>query len=622
MARGWIEAMQSPHRRLQIALGVLVALHLVALAAPGTLWGMSHLAVWPLWAAIAWTAAALAGLALAPRWLGAQHLSFPSRRGSLIAALAAGVLATLLHERSHFFGDSNLLTRSLVHGPVTYWRAPLLVRPATWMAITAYRQFGWSPGTTLTVLSILAGIASTYAALRLIAALTPRAEARLLFAALLATSGAVQLFCGHVEFYAGLSLALVLWTWLAVATLAAQRPSWPTWFATAVLPTLHLSATCLLPAQGVLALAGWRRRERWTAIVTAAAAAALAVAILYAFGRDPRRREQAAASRIIGAFLDHSDIRHAFSLWSSAHALAVLNQWLLVAPIALIALLLALLRRGKGMVTDLGRGTVQFLIVAAVGAVLLDLVFARELGPYRDWDTLAPYALFYLLAAGVLLLRAGFEARIAAILITIAGLHHTVPWLLMSTSPERAERHVQLVLAVESQWSPYARGYLHEEIAIARRDAGDLPSARREYEAAIAANPSDARYRVGAGDMAHRLGDSKAAVAHYAAALERRPDFGPAHNNLAFALMTMGIEPERAREHALAATRGDPSNLNYQLTLGFVELQRRDLPAARRALDAARSLQPNSPKVKDLAEAVALFAAAARDSGTSRTPAP
>ena len=614
--------MQAPHRMLQIALGVLVLLHLVALAAPGSLWGVSHLAVWPVWVAIAWTVVALAGLALAPRWACDRQFAFPARRGALVAAFAAGLLATLLHERSHFFGDGNLLARSLVHGPVTWWRAPLLVRPATWMAIHAYRQFGWSPATTLTVLSILGGMASTYAALRLIAALTPRAEARVVFAALLATSGAVQLFCGHVEFYAGLALALVLWAWLGVATLASQRPTWPTWFATAILPTLHLSATCLFPAQGVLALAGWRRRERWTSVATAVAAAAAAVAVLYAFGRDPKRGEQAATSRIVGAFFDRSDIRYAFSLWSPAHALAVVNQWLLVAPIALVAIPLALLRRGKRHATEIQREPIQLLFVAALGSLLLDFVFARELGPYRDWDTLAPYAVFYLLAAGILLLRAGFEARTAAVLIAIAGLHHTIPWLLVNVSPARAERHVHLALAVESQWSPYARGYLHEEIAIVRRDAGDLGSARREYEAAIAANPSDARYRVGAGDMARQLGDSKAAIAHYVAALERRPDFGPAHNNLAFTLVNLGIDLERAREHALAATRGDPRNVNYQLTLGFVELQRWDLAGARRALDAARSVQPNSPKVKSLADALAQREATARDSVAIRAPAP
>ncbi len=616
--------MQPSHRSVQVGLGALVVLHLIALAAPGAFWGVSHLAAWPWPVGVAWTLAALVALALAPRWARAsERLVFPGRRGAMLVALGVGALAYLAHERSHFFGDGNLIARSLQHGSVTYWRAPLLVRPATWIVLQVERTVGWPAATTLAVLSVLAGMAATYAALRAIAVLTPRTNGRFLFASLLTTSGAVQLFFGHVEFYAGLALALVAWTWWVFSTLAAARPTWPTWFATALLPTLHLSATCLLPAQGVIARAGWRRRERWSTVAIAIAAAALAFAVLHAFGREPRRALQPAASRILGAFFDRSDIRHAFTLWSPAHALAVLNQLLLVAPIALVAVPLAVMRRRHRVPADyLHADTVRFVFVAALGALALDFLFGRELGPYRDWDTLASYAWFYLLAAGVLLLRAGFESRTVAILILIAGVHHTLPWLLMQTSPERTVRHLHAVLATKSQWSPYARGYLFEDLAIARRDAGDLGSARREYEAAIAANPSDARYRVGAGDMARRLGDLDAAIANYEAALERRPEFAPAHNNLAITLLTVGTDLDRAREHSLTAIRIEPRNLNHQLTLGFIELARWDLDAARRQLDLARTMQPDSPNVQRLEDALQKRATAERGTPLDVTPAP
>jgi hypothetical protein len=53
--------------------------------------------------------------------------------------------------------------------------------------------------------------------------------------------------------------------------------------------------------------------------------------------------------------------------------------------------------------------------------------------------------------------------------------------------------------------------------------------------------------------------------------------------------------------------------LNYHLTLGFVELQLWDLTAARRALDAASSLAPDSPKVQSLADAIAQRETTVRD---------
>jgi tetratricopeptide (TPR) repeat protein len=240
-------------------------------------------------------------------------------------------------------------------------------------------------------------------------------------------------------------------------------------------------------------------------------------------------------------------------------------------------------------------GATTSLGLAAGGAALLAFFFNREVGPYRDWDNLASFGFVYLAFAAAQLVRPHpGSQRLALAAVLAGGLHHLVPWVALNATPRAALAHARRVLEEESQWSPFARGYLHEEIAIWLRRRGDADGSLHAYEAAVRANPSDARYRVGLGAHYYQRGDLERAAAEFEAALQRRPDFAPAHNNLAFVLVKQGRDLDRARRHVDAALAADPRDADYLTTLGALELQQGRLPEARRALEAALRLRPGS----------------------------
>jgi tetratricopeptide (TPR) repeat protein len=605
--------------RLLVAGAVVsMALHaLAARVAPGALWGVSHLAAWPLAVVLVWTGLGLAALSLLVRGAAsAPRRGFPGRRASLLVALAAVPLFWLARERTHFFGDGYLLLRDRGWSE-TVARGPVLVRIYVAAVAAGGQQLGWTPETTFAVIAVAAGAVAVYLLLRLAAALTPDGGGRWTAAALLGTAGAMQLFCGHVEYYPVLA-AGVLAALLALVHAARGGPTLPSWLASAALVPLHLSTLALAPAQVGVGIQAWRAGRRRETVVAALAGVGLATALVRLAGAPPRALAATSLSgpqRYIEPFLDERSPRHAFGLLSPAHLLAWCNDIALVAPMALVALAAAGLSRRRVPGATGPDPVRRTLGLAAGGAALLALLFNREVGPYRDWDNLASFAFVYLACAAAVLVRPHpGPQRWAAAAVLVGGLHHLVPWVVTNATPRAALAHARLVLEDDSQWSPFARGYLHEEIAIWLRQRGDADGSLRAYEAAVRANPSDARYHVGLGAHYFQRGDLQRAEAEFEAALQRRPDYAPAHNNLAFVLVKQGRDLERARRHVDAALAAKPGDADYLTTLGALELQVGRLPEARRALEAALRVRPDAPDARRTLDEVQRREAASRRS--------
>jgi tetratricopeptide (TPR) repeat protein len=597
-------AVESRDRILRAGAATLVVSHLVAAwLAPTALWGLSHLAGVPPLVAVAWTAAALGVVVAAPR-LAARGaaFSYPDRIASALLALACVAPFWIARERTHLFGDGALLIRDRGLSD-TITRAPLLVRAAhQWVLHTA--RFGLTSETALAILSIVAGVVAVFALLRLAASLTPDRGGRLLAAVLLLTAGSTQLFFGHVEYYAMLAAATALYLWLACALLGAGRPTWPTWLAWGALLPVHLSALAFLPAQAVLALRELRAGRRRAVLTTLAAAAGLGLAMILPrlVGRGMSAfvaTTWAGPQRYLAPFFNRESTRHAFGFLSAQHWLALLNDLLLAAPLALVALpVLWRQRRGRPDAIH------AFLAAAAVGALLFSILFHRELGPIRDWDILSANAFVLLAFVAARLVRPhpGHQ-RTAALIVAAAGLHHLVPWVALQTRPAATVAWIERHTRASGQLSPHARAYWYEEIAILHRQHGDEAASLLAYEAAVAANPSDARYHVGLGNRYLMRGEMERAAEQYEDALRRRPNLAPAHNNLAYTLALLGRDLDAALAHAQAALAADSTRVDYWTTLARVESTRGDPAAARAAAANALRRRP------DAAEARAILAA-------------
>ena len=595
--------MQRTERAVQAGVAALLLLHLVSLAIPGTLWSLSALAVWPRPWALAWTGLAFLACCAAPFL--AAHLrlpSYPGRRGAALLALAAAAVFWFGRERTHFSGDGFLLVRDRGWSE-TVTRARLLVEGTTRAVDAAASTFGWSAERTLALLSVASGLAGTYALLRFAARLATERDGRWLVACLLLGGSCMQLFFGHVEYYPMVAAALLAYLALVARTCAAR-------FATGTVASLaafgallcfHLSTLALAAAVGWLTWRAWaqgRKREAGIGLASIPLLAALLTLLARGQPGSLLATSLAGWSRYTAAYFETESARHAFSFFSAAHALAVLNDLLRAAPLALLGPLVFLASRKRQSLQSVP--ALGFLLLAAAGAVLANIFFLRELGPYRDWDIFAPFGFLLLGCTGALLLAAGAATRVSLVLVLIGSAHSLLPWLLTLASPRAAVAHVHRALEDETQWSPHARAYMHEELAIWQRQRGDAALALQEYEAAVRANPADARYHVGLANQHVERGELGAAAREYALALERRPDYAPAHNNLAYVLAKQGRDLDQALEHARRALQSEPENPDYWLTLARVEVAAGRKAETRTALQQALRLRRNFPEAEKL----------------------
>jgi tetratricopeptide (TPR) repeat protein len=118
--------------------------------------------------------------------------------------------------------------------------------------------------------------------------------------------------------------------------------------------------------------------------------------------------------------------------------------------------------------------------------------------------------------------------------------------------------------------------------------------ARKEYLAALAANPADEKSECRLGDLAALKGDQHGAAEHYSRALALQPNDAEANIGLAKALMTMN-EPAKALPLLELAVKVDPTSAVAHFRLGTVYRQ------MGRAADANRELEEYQ-KFKDMKE--------------------
>ncbi len=597
-------------RTFHIAAATLIAAHVSAAAlAPGALWGLSSTAVFSRTLTIVAGIVAVALVLGARRLVRFERVPFPGRRAAVLYALAAGVLFWLLRERTHFLGDGALVIRELGFAG-TSERAPLLGALCT-AFVRALHDAGVPPATSLAALSALSGAVAVYLMLRVCRILGPDDRSRAWLCLLLVTAGSMQLFFGHVEYYAPLATLVVGHLSLTCASLLSGTRASLGLLSYPILVAMHLSALALLPAQIFLAWRTWRAQQRGAVLIAAAWTAVAAVAGAW-MTRDADSGMQlfALAQRSFAPYVHAGSARHAFSLFDAQHVLAVCNDLLLNAPLAVV--LLPFVLRGRTAHARVrahdatgaaGRADVSaYLGWAAAGYVAFSFVFHRDLGAYRDWDVLAPYAFVLLLAVGVRAVLRGRPAAGDLVVVLVAGVFHTLPWVLLNAQPEKTLAHLQRVMAYEPQWSPHARGYLHEEVGIYHRTRGDVALSLAAYRRAVEANPADARYRVGLANRYVDRGEFDKAVPHFEVAVQKRPDLVGAHIGLAQSLLRTGGDPARAKEHADAAVRAEPQNATAWYVQGVASMALRDADGAREALEHALRLDPSLDAARRLLE--------------------
>jgi Tfp pilus assembly protein PilF len=158
----------------------------------------------------------------------------------------------------------------------------------------------------------------------------------------------------------------------------------------------------------------------------------------------------------------------------------------------------------------------------------------------------------------------------------------------LKIDPQRADIHFELAEMLNTQSSTAAQA-----------------EAEKEYKAALAGNPFDAKSESRLGDIALRRSDLKSAMAHYSRALQMQPD-DPDTNLGMTRVLTSMHQPKEAEPYLERAAKLEPFNAatHYRLGVLYRELGRAD--DAHRELAQFEKLKVMKNKLQKLYEEMRL----------------
>jgi hypothetical protein len=444
-------------------------MHLAAYWLPEALfWSVWPYTSLPIW--LGFSLAMMVGSLLLPAWndqvqylLRAFWQTLPGKdhpqRWFLLLALCALPLFWLGRIQHLGWGDAQILVIGLSDvEPVIYnWQAPFTVflHQRVW-SLFAQPLFGWPVETVYAVISVICGGFFVYFLLNLAYDLGRTTLERITIAALVLTTGSMQLFFGYVENYTLISVGLILCLWLGVRTLRHQAPLWQPALALALTNACHPSTVVLWPAVIYL---GWRRlriEEPGRVFLNLTLPAFIlgnTVLTLMEAG-DHGLTSFLGDDRPGGSdhiwFVPLFNTRtewERYTMFSPAHLLDWANEQFLISVFGLAILVIGLWLFARAsqnrQLTTEDRTIISFLGIASFFYLLLTWVWNADYGIRKDWDLFAPSAFVYTLLAGFVLVRLlkGQDKKSeralaqAALFMTAVAALHTATWLVSNMWP-------------------------------------------------------------------------------------------------------------------------------------------------------------------------------------------
>jgi hypothetical protein len=604
----------------------------VASFLPGTrLWGVNHLAFYPVWLRVA--SLALVALALLPPARSLVESLFDriagavSGRGGIVAAIAAAVIALVLFivfaSATELLGDGLYTANNIVRAArvdhdvfVTVLKHPYPIYPGTEMLTLSVgrlclEKLGAAP---LGAVRVLNAVLGAILVLVVVAGARRSRPAQrgtdIALGALVLLTGGIQIFFGYIEAYAPLLFFAGLYVWAAHRTLSRGAGlRGPVVFALAA-TAMHLLGCLLLPSLALLASwvsFGRKFSSRFFHASWLLAAGTLTLPFLAV--------DVAGLGRL---FLPL--VRGNYAALSPAHLADVANELVLLFPgvlvlgIAAVMVLVETLRpalRGEnGRVFEafarVDAGAPVFLprlffaVLLAIPAFLFLFFFKPELGIVRDWDLFAVTGLGPLLFVTTVLgsVDTGSPAERAVrvilppVLVMTAVL--TASWIGVNADPQRAATRFERTLSYDRARA----GYAYESLASFYKERGETAAGIRALEKA-AASSSNPRYLFALGLDYYDAGEKEKAVAALERCLALRPGHDRARQNLVRMLYEMGRDEEVLRVCEEGA-RLDPKQWYYPFFIGKSYARGGRADDARKAFDKCRALEPPPEVMREM----------------------
>jgi tetratricopeptide (TPR) repeat protein len=584
---------------LGLSLGV-IALQFVGMLASGpATWGFDHLAFLP--APLAWTLVAVAALlVLAPvdrvvdGWAVGLGTASRARTAALVTIVVSGLLFWFGRVRAFFLSDSRLLIDGIADGARHFAADTLAVR---FQALVHQLMSGVpSQSASFRAVSIACGVVWLGALFHAIGTMTNDGRRRFILGALVATMGLTKLFYGYPETSPLLAAAVALFVAAAVRASVSHSGELLVAAAAVLAGATHLTGLLCLPAMAALLLPRWKERPISR---VAFLGAPLLLATLYALVLLGRKTGADAYGDYWSEFIPLAGPLHAkqaYTLFSAAHAIDIGNDLFLLGPFVIVGVAL-LVMQARQLTAGIARGESidTFLAALLVPFLALSWTFNRKLGAARDWDLVATTAVPATLLFGRWLVgvasgtpapardggRESAWLTRAGTALGAAGALHLAPWILVDTQAERSLARMECLFADGAAVSPFARSYALEEIGAVHLAARRLPEATRAYEAAVRADPGNAKAAGSLGAIYGSQGRTEEAMALFRETVRLRPEIGVAHFNLGNALARRAEWAEAEREYR-EAVRFEPANGLAWLYLGSVISRQGRLEEAQR----------------------------------------
>lgn len=592
------------------------------------LWGLNHLAFYPARVRIlALSVAALFFVPLLSRYVWEGLLRFFARVDRALrdgthyialTGLAFFVLFAALRSSTLLLGDGRYIINNFQRASdlrldvIDYFQKVTLqerIYPATELLNFSFSRAASNIGAVshasgVWILSCLIGTAFVVATLLILKKSTAPAALKMTLAALVMCTGAVELFFGYVENYTPVLVLGVLFVLTSYRSLEPGRSLLAPAVLLAASVLFHVQAVLLAPAFFYLVLWRLALRSRPSRIAPAVGAIILitAAAMLGAGRTDTFRHH----------FLAPVGTGGSYAVFSPAHLLDVLNEILLLCPVALFFAASSVRREPAGH----GSPAVSALGWCLLSpALLFLLLFNPALGMARDWDLFAFTALG-LVTPGLLALARKWPALEGAgksgLLVPPAlalGLLVTASWVGVNASPERSAGRYRSVLQYD-QTNP---GYAYETLSDYYEDRMNFRGQIEALEKAYAATPNP-RYLAKLGTIRFAMNELDGAERDLRAALAVRPDFDSARR----ILISILIKREAFDDLITVCREGisvTPASPAFHFFLGQAYLGKGDVEEALKAFDACSRLNPPAAMKRDMTRIINSALEARKESG-------
>lgn len=517
--------------------------------------------------------------------------------GRLLASVSLAAMAMWLwamRDRSHLLGDGLIWIDNILAGRHPLYSEPLAA--ASWYWFASLSRFLGIPLSMpwLSVLPVLCGLVAIVLYWGISTEFCRGWGARVISVLLLLTLGSTQLFCGYIESYPIVAVAILLY--LLVLVRRANRPV-PTVFVGIVLSVAissHLIALYLFPSYALLVMR--ERLSAWRAVLLAILPLALGTAILAALGYrwndaiEPLHLVAGATGGRMGG----SNSTVSMILGRSTD---LLNMWLLVFPVPV--LLLATRVATPRVPRTVFDSKTVLLVVAAIPGLIGAILLGFFVSPAHDWDLLTvalfPSAILIVGLAAPHLAATSLPQRSGVILIAVATL---LSFTLVNANEWSAEKRYGALLAPDMRLTQHERAYGNERLMMTYTRHADYASALKFAKRSLAADPNNPRYWGNVGTALYNLKRFEESLPYHEEAARRDTTRADAPYNVALAMMQLGRFADAVTPLRQSIARGGetPAKLFY---LGLALILRGDIAEGRKVWDRVLTRWPDDARTAE-----------------------